>query len=378
MQLQGAQSNIQGFFGAAFQTANMSIQSSAPQQLQQLSSLLQGAFQNLFQAGMQAFQQLMGGLGQTPAAPGQTPPPSQEMMQPSMPPGFQNAQFLGGAFFGGAVGGFGGAVGGFGGAAGGIQGGFGVIAGGVIGGAPPPSEEKSGIIQNGPNSFVTPGGFTIKAEGKDMAWTITNPEGKTTRIWGDPHVDEADGRRWDFKKDMSFVLPDGTKISAKTVPWGNGDATVTGSIDIMNGNQRATISGIDKNKPSSSPVQNDRWATDARTPDGQYAVLHPNGKDWFLNGKQEITGGNAHTGEIFTKGGREAEGLTGKSQNAMREPFSFPPSFPSLPHRPQFGGQNFMNQLLGQVSKFLENMFKLQESFQKIQIMNMIGGTFNS
>lgn len=35
-----------------------------------------------------------------------------------------------------------------------------------------------------------------------------------THLKAGPHVNESDGGKWDFKKEMSFVLPDGTKITA--------------------------------------------------------------------------------------------------------------------------------------------------------------------
>jgi hypothetical protein len=55
--------------------------------------------------------------------------------------------------------------------------------------------------------------YTITADEGEAAWTVKNNEtGATTRVSGDPHVDVgADGKNdWDFKKDMSFQLDDGT------------------------------------------------------------------------------------------------------------------------------------------------------------------------
>ena len=49
-------------------------------------------------------------------------------------------------------------------------------------------------------------GYMIRAEGKEHAWTITGPDGKTTRIWGDPHVYESDGNKWDFKTRSTFAF----------------------------------------------------------------------------------------------------------------------------------------------------------------------------
>src|SRR5688572_19066000 len=54
-------------------------------------------------------------------------------------------------------------------------------------------------------SVRTAGGYTIVPEGKDQAWKIYGPQQgpddkPLSRVWGDPHVDEADGQRWDFTK----------------------------------------------------------------------------------------------------------------------------------------------------------------------------------
>ena len=52
----------------------------------------------------------------------------------------------------------------------------------------------------------TPDGFVVRALASHQAWTITGPEGKTTRIFGDPHVFESDGTRWDFTKQGPVVI----------------------------------------------------------------------------------------------------------------------------------------------------------------------------
>lgn len=363
------------FFGMGFfQGATAQIQQAPMQQIQQLQAMLQSSFQNFFQAANQFSSNMGAGFAQSPAAsPGFVQPPSTNMMNP-VNPGSIGGQF-GGQFGGGFVaGGFiaGGQIGGqFGGQFGGqIGGGFGQTGGEI--GAP-----NSGLIQTSKNppEYTTPGGYKVAAEGKDMAWTVTTPEGKKTRIWGDPHVHESDGGKWDFKKDMSFVLPDGTKITAKTVPWGN-DATVTGSIDIMNGNQRASIGGIDKNKDlTDSGVQNDRWAVDARTPDGDYAVLGGSGADWFLNGKNEITGGNMKTGELYTKQGAGNNNITAQAAQAMSEPGQLGlGGFPQMPgqvglpgqggmQQPQFGGQQFLLQMLQQMMQSIFSQMQQMRPF---------------
>ncbi len=108
--------------------------------------------------------------------------------------------------------------------------------------------DKNGVI-------TTPGGYKIEQLGQ-FEWKITGPDGKNTRVWGDPHVDEGDGGKWDFKKNTCFVLGDGTHINCTTKPYGNG-MTVTGQLDIVAGDQHIAVTDIDKGKGKVGTVQND-------------------------------------------------------------------------------------------------------------------------
>ena len=70
------------------------------------------------------------------------------------------------------------------------------------------------------NSIQTAGGYTIVPEG-NASWKIFDKGAKPgdaamTHVWGDPHVNEKDGTRWDFTKDSNFRLPDGTTIAVHT------------------------------------------------------------------------------------------------------------------------------------------------------------------
>jgi hypothetical protein len=112
---------------------------------------------------------------------------------------------------------------------------------------PADSTHPSGSLQTDGNVITTPGGFKIEATGK-FEWKITGPDGKETRVWGDPHVAEGDGGKWDFKKNSTFVLGDGTRINVTTAPYGNNGMTVTQDLEIISGNDRVTVSGIDKGK----------------------------------------------------------------------------------------------------------------------------------
>ena len=110
---------------------------------------------------------------------------------------------------------------------------------------------------------------------------------------------EGDGGKWDFKKDSTFVLGDGTRINVTTKPYGNG-MTVTGGLDIISGNDRVQIKDIDQGKGKTGQV----------TQDGYQHVNDFGGKDVFVMGKEtddwsftgkEIVGSN-NGGDSFKLG----------------------------------------------------------------------------
>lgn len=124
------------------------------------------------------------------------------------------------------------------------------------------------VIRNdiGQIAVRTLDGFLVRAEGKDEAWTITGPDGKTTRIWGDPHVKESDGNKWDFLNRSTFQFGN-NKATVEVVPAGNG-TTLTSRITIYSGSERVTIDGIDKNKPNVVAVSSDGKQHDDSLADG--------------------------------------------------------------------------------------------------------------
>ncbi|MCX6115511.1 MAG: DUF1521 domain-containing protein [Proteobacteria bacterium] len=136
----------------------------------------------------------------------------------------------------------------------------------------------------------TPDGYVVKAEGKEQAWSITGPDGKTTRIWGDPHVVESDGDRWDFKERGSFMFG-ANKITAETVPAGNGQ-TLSYRLTVYSGNERVTVGGINTNKPVIVAVGQDGKQHDDQLADGtQYTrSLGANGEAWstIINNKKKV------------------------------------------------------------------------------------------
>ncbi len=185
---------------------------------------------------------------------------------------------------------------------------------------PPPGPKQSsppagqGLTKGnefGPSAIRTAGGYTIVPEGKDQAWSIYAPGQKPgekphTRIWGDPHVDEKDGTRWDFTNNSNFRLPDGTNIAVKTVKLdGFGEGyKVSESLDITNGFDRISVTGLSEDKPRVGEVTGDGYSARANLAVDEAFVLGGD-KDkvsWFKTEKGivqgEITGakmeGNAY------------------------------------------------------------------------------------
>jgi hypothetical protein len=115
-------------------------------------------------------------------------------------------------------------------------------------------------------TVTTAGGYRIVPEGKTN-WEIYAPgqkfsEKAHTRIWGDPHVDEGDGTRWDFTKSSDFVLPDGTRIHCETSA--DRGRSVSVGLEIVNGADRVSVSGLNGRDPDVSDVRHDGYQWRAR------------------------------------------------------------------------------------------------------------------
>lgn len=197
-------------------------------------------------------------------------------------------------------------------------------------------------------SVRTAGGYTVVPEG-NTRWKIYNPDQREyskkleagTEIWGDPHVKEADGGRWDFTKSSDFVLPDGTRIAAKTSSE-KGKSVTTG-LDITNGADHVAVTGVN-GKPTTSAVQHDgyEWRAQhmASNPNRDTFKMGGNGDDWFMvkNGRNvgEVTG--AHHDKQLDE---YVQHVDGKAYNVD----------PSL--RPQFGSDAWGNMLRNQSLDFV-------------------------
>lgn len=141
---------------------------------------------------------------------------------------------------------------------------------------------EAGINEQGKLAVSTADGYQISCSDSKQEWFITSPDGKSTRIWGDPHVVESDGDKWDFKDQSSFIFGD-NKVTVKTTPAGNG-TTYSSEITIYNGNDRVTIGGIDNGNPTIIGMGHDGRAHDFTTADGNryYLAKEANGDDAWI------------------------------------------------------------------------------------------------
>ncbi len=177
---------------------------------------------------------------------------------------------------------------------------------------PDDSSQPAGSLKTDGSVITTAGGYKIEATSQ-FEWKITGPDGKETRIWGDPHVAEGDGGKWDFKKNSTFVLGDGTRINVTTAPYGNG-MTVTAGLEIISGNDRVTVEGIDKGKGVVGQVTQDGYAH-ANSFSGDVFVMGRETDDWSYQGKEVI--GSNNGGESFQLGNNLAAGNTPVRNNEL-------------------------------------------------------------
>lgn len=116
------------------------------------------------------------------------------------------------------------------------------------------------------DTITTAGGYRIVPTGESAAWEIYAPDQEyadkpMTRVWGDPHVDEGDGTRWDFTKDGDFMLPDGTRIHCDTTAQTG--FSISQHLTIWNGNDRVEVRNVNSRDPQVSEVHHDGYRTRA-------------------------------------------------------------------------------------------------------------------
>ncbi|MCB0343878.1 MAG: DUF1521 domain-containing protein [Bdellovibrionales bacterium] len=131
---------------------------------------------------------------------------------------------------------------------------------------------EASVNKEGQAVVKTEDGFTVKFLGKHQALTITGPDGKTTKIWGDPHVTESDGDRWEFKKQTTFKFGN-NKITIQTSKKPGYELTFSDTVTIYNGSDRFTITDLEVDKPRLVGWKLDGESHDEHLSDGDVYVL---------------------------------------------------------------------------------------------------------
>ena len=134
---------------------------------------------------------------------------------------------------------------------------------------------------------ITPGGYTVEMKGHEVI--IYDDKGdQTTRIWGDPHVNEGKGGdNWHFGNDSTFILPDGTKLCLDTKEIRDGVFFTVG-VDILCGSERYHFGEGGEQGMTEDAMEWDAEHADAHTDahagvfamqdNGEWAILAEDGK----------------------------------------------------------------------------------------------------
>lgn len=217
---------------------------------------------------------------------------------------------------------------------------------------PPDRCHPQGSLKTDPASgaVTTPGGYKIEPLSQ-YDWKITGPDGKHTLVHGDPHVAEGDGGKWDFKRDSTFVLGDGTRINVSTKPHGP-HASVTSGLEIISGNDRVQISDIDKGKGKTGPVTQDGFSRVNSFGNKDVFVMGRETDDWSFQGREVI--GHNNGGESFVLGNALPAGPARSGDTMHTLPFFGDQGI--LPGEPTPGQQ--ANPLLEQLRGLFQGMMQ--------------------
>lgn len=135
---------------------------------------------------------------------------------------------------------------------------------------------RASVNEAGQATVKTEDGFVVTFLGKNQALSIMAPDGKTTKIWGDPHVTESDGDRWEFKARSTFCFGN-NKLTIETCTKPGFELTFCDTVTLYNGRDRFTISDIDIDKPRLVGWKLDGARHDAAQEDGDVYLLESDG-----------------------------------------------------------------------------------------------------
>lgn len=156
------------------------------------------------------------------------------------------------------------------------------------------------------NLIRTIGGYAIELL-EQFSWRIIGPDDTYTLVSQNPDVIESDGGAWDFMRDSSFVLGDGTRINVTVVSLETG-ATVTSQLDIICGADCVLVTGIDEGIGQIGTVTQDGLERLAAFDARDVFVAGSRTDTWFYFDDEII--GNYHGEELFMLRGLELRWLS--------------------------------------------------------------------
>ncbi|MEO1338764.1 MAG: DUF1521 domain-containing protein, partial [Myxococcota bacterium] len=116
-------------------------------------------------------------------------------------------------------------------------------------------------------AFETAAGYVMvfddvggNRRGKGESMQIFGPDNKNlTQVWGDPHVYEGDGSKWDFTEDGDMILGDGTLIKMDTThePGSGSHRSYLDTVTIVSGDDRVEVSDIHRNRAQATTITQD-------------------------------------------------------------------------------------------------------------------------
>lgn len=109
-------------------------------------------------------------------------------------------------------------------------------------------------------------GYLVRADAVEGGWSITSPDGKTTRVTGGSQVRESDGGTWAVTGRSSFLFG-AHKLTVDSSPRKNG-APRASSMTLYSGKERVTIGGLNTERPFLEAAAGDGTYHDDATNDG--------------------------------------------------------------------------------------------------------------
>jgi hypothetical protein len=233
------------------------------------------------------------------------------------------------------------------------------------------------VDKNG--AVTTPGGYKIEVTGP-CAWKITGPDCKETCISGDPHVAEGDGGKWDFQRDSTFMLGDGTRINVTTKPAGP-NATVTDGLEIIAGNDRVQLKDVQKGKGAPAKVTHDGFQHANSFGGKDVIVMGKQSDDWSFKGR-EIIGSNNNgqsfkLGKPLPVGGSAHKSVAGPAAPAPQPqagaagtPAAIAPGEPAPVKAPQSFAQQ-LSQLFQGLAQLFSGLAQASNGMEKGPLFNL-------